>query len=61
MPAPLWEKKEHGGLCGFGSHLEYRVRKPGWVLVCCKVCKHTSVELYEHSFLTMPMREEMAA
>jgi hypothetical protein len=46
----LWEKREHGK-CGPGHHLPYRVRKPFWVEVHCKLCLRVEVELYENSFL----------
>lgn len=47
----LWEKKEHGK-CGPGHHKHYRIRRPYWVEVRCKLCKHLETELYEDSFLS---------
>lgn len=47
----LWEKKEHGK-CGPGHHKHYRIRRPYWVEVRCKLCKYLETELYEQSFLS---------
>jgi hypothetical protein len=59
MPNPTWERHEHGDRCRRGLHLEYRVRKPSWVSIHCKLCYWEDVELYEDS--PLEMREEVAA
>lgn len=58
MPARLWERHEHGDRCSKGNHLPYRVRKPGWVEIRCKLCKNVELEMYGISPLTE--REEAA-
>jgi hypothetical protein len=47
----LWEKREHKGKCKEGIHLPYRVRKPHWVEVRCKVCTKVQLESYKDSVL----------
>jgi hypothetical protein len=61
MPAVIWERREHGDRCRYGSHLEYRTRTPSHVQINCKLCRWVSTELYEHSFLNRPVGEEIAA
>lgn len=61
MSALIWERREHGDRCKRGLHLPYRVRKPHWINIHCKLCKHVDIELYEYSYLTPPNNGEEAA